>query len=1768
MSIGSGKVWQLECKIEMENAGAPRPPPRKAPSQPVGPGVAAGHSHASAGGCPPPSSPFHEDHRRELEALRSELEAERLRSQEARRRFALEARELRQAAERDRQLLADQLRSKWEQQRARELRQLREASLRQREVEIRQLLRWKEAELREAQELLQRERDAAMRQARDLQRQLAEELVGRGSKGTGVCVAAGGGSGAAVSTESRAKLQEVLGKLRWEVDGEQAARIRHLKAELELERSLFLKYILERFEGEHALQRYRPASFQQQLPQPPAKLEKTRPRSLESLVPARDSPPAEPASKSRSLYNNLSLSQSSHHHHRYDFLDGQIPKDSSHCLLQPQKMLGDAFQRDTLEPVPKTDETVDIPLEGKGSSWGPVEGAPIAAGQQPESQGWLAAGSFDQLVKQNEALLKVLAELEQQCTLLREENTLLRKSNFPKMEEKVKKLKKKNTELIGIARRLEERAKTLQESSLKVGNTPVTLSLSCQDMDLYKTSLAWQQAEELSAQAGEALGKGQHLPSQRERWELQTKRATGMKSPCLFKIIDFDCLLRESQREVLRLQRQLMLKNQKKSPQHSKISSNDAASSVMIKNTSSNLVSCLEDSSLPKKTAKALNTSVEDVESKAFSAKNGSKNNENSTFETDSDTEHQLQILKEKLSEKVRDYETLKHEVEKNRKKYHDLELQLNETLTEKIRIAEQNFQLHKKNECREKTENENEEIKVKLTIDDHNSVIQLARELEIKVENLEQVIRDMKETVGKQQQLESEHKETLLVLQKREEEIKQMQQIQTEIKRDYKKAVQLLEAQVKKSENNCQSQTEQFYFLESVQLQIKKSELIESKLPYTICSSTAVLSPEKWEENNCHILHCSENINFKDAASINSSGLFGKAKELESHSNSSEKESVQNSSKSCSNPEKDTAGELGEMETDNVSINLMLKNQCSSKLRVFLARHSYDPFDGPNKNPKAELPLTAGEYVYVYGEMDEDGFYEGELMDGRRGMVPSNLIEEVSDNDLISFVPTEPSEISSHSYNEMGFPCHSTSSEENSDGAEALCADVLTSGLRRELYGDQTAVPCPQNLTLIKQFARSILIGWDPPHIQDNWEKVHSYNIYVNTDLYNNVKPSSHMKALIENLDLESYTYQISVQSLTDKGNSDKMQCTFLVGKSFSAAPEFLRLRSLTATLAEITWLPSNSNYTHAVYLNGEKYDETNTGTYWYTFQNLKPNSQYNVEVEAHPPNDVPFQGNLKKKSTAITFTTPSAGPPNPPLDVQVQPSSVGYLAIHWLPATIDSAGSSNGVKVTGYSVYVNGQKVTEIMSPTAGSVSLSVSHLLIFQESWKVSVRTMSAFGESEDSVPALIPPHLVSISGSLLAKSVACTMAPDLTFKESLECKATTMNTSSSICTHVFHGDTIHFTSECKESTDLPAVTASWNHMFPSVMASHNARNENGGDSRLHLSAWKKSSEHAFPEATCGGSASSIQVASKSSCIKKVAKTFAKDMQREECFLSKNIACKNQSNNSKIKVNTVSQYTNMIVEDNSLQYHVEDLDANHLSHEPNISSPEFLLNKSSYRNMTTHNAHLWKECDGFFGDNHIKQLCKKLSNLSLCNNEPEEMQVSRTVRHDPLGAHNHTSDLLDTEEEEEYIMSTSGKDDFTPQKQQISLSEETNDKVISMMLKSQQATPSVPHSGSQIGFDSGDKDSSERLFVALFDYDPVTVPHNTKQAREELSFKVGQILKVTSDKDAHGFYKGECEGKKGYIPCNTVSEMYIESKEVRDHLLKKSFMQDETL
>ncbi|XP_005056424.1 PREDICTED: peripheral-type benzodiazepine receptor-associated protein 1 isoform X2 [Ficedula albicollis] len=1007
-----------------------------------------------------------------------------------------------------------------------------------------------------------------------------------------------------------------------------------------------------------------------------------------------------------------------------------------------------------------------------------------------------SGADYSFLVSQNTKLLSALEDLRHRCCSLAEENSLLRRSCFPQTEEKVKHLKRKNAELAVIAKRLEERARKLQEANLKVVTAPVPLKGS--SLELCKKAFAHQRAKDLTEQASALLAKDKQIEAlQQECRELQAKLLAGKDDPRCLNIVEFDRLLRESQQEVLRLQRQIALKNFKECLRSSKMSSGSAMPSAAARlgptssclKGASRLKEALGDPALGGRARREVEPGVQPL----GPASEGHENFPPKNAITNHKSSRQIQQLEVELKKKRKKCENLEHEVRKKHKRCKELEIQLQEVQNENARLAEENLQLNEKAGWAGQVESENADLKLQVVLvtKERDSVIQTNQGLQTKLENLEQVLKHMRNVAERRQQLEVEHKEALLDLQEKQEEVRRLQQAQAEARREHEGAVQLLEARVKDLEDQCRSQTEQFsllsqelqqFRLQTGKIDLLTSTLVTSELPLALCSS----APQPhWEKESAvpgllphqstKKVHNEENDKLEPSQRGPDTTMGSPAaptsaqkqsKKGESQSSSSKSESMQNSPKSCPTPEVDTASEMEELDVDSISLMPEPGSQGTAKLQVFLARYSYNPFDGPNENPEAELPLTAGEYIYIYGDMDEDGFFEGELMDGRRGLVPSNFVERVSDDDLMTFLPPELNDLTHSSYQEKSLVSASTSS---GDKSELSIEEGSISPLAGRAEGDQeepvshTAVPYPRRLTLIKQLARSIVVGWEPPLLPAGCPDIQSYNIYVDEELRQNVKSGLQTKAVLEKLDLHSRAYRVSVQTVTERGRSDKLRCTFFVGQGFGVAPTMLKVRSVTATSAEVTWLPCNSNYSHGVYLNGQECDVTKPGVYWYTFHNLQPSTQYVAKLEARPMKtpweEVP-EGQ-EQDSAVIHFTTPLAGTPDAPLDVQVEAGpSPDILVISWLPVTIDAEGSSNGVRVTGYAVYADGQKVIEVTSPTAGSVLVDLSQLQMFQVCHEVSVRTMSQYGESVDSVPAQISSVLLRSSH---CTSPVCTTVP---------------------------------------------------------------------------------------------------------------------------------------------------------------------------------------------------------------------------------------------------------------------------------------------------------------------------------------------------------------------------------------------------------------------
>jgi hypothetical protein len=64
-------------------------------------------------------------------------------------------------------------------------------------------------------------------------------------------------------------------------------------------------------------------------------------------------------------------------------------------------------------------------------------------------------------------------------------------------------------------------------------------------------------------------------------------------------------------------------------------------------------------------------------------------------------------------------------------------------------------------------------------------------------------------------------------------------------------------------------------------------------------------------------------------------------------------------------------AGGRGLMATSRAAGNIGAGDR--RHFDVYVAKYSYDPVQySPNENPEAELKLNAGDYIFIYGSVDE----------------------------------------------------------------------------------------------------------------------------------------------------------------------------------------------------------------------------------------------------------------------------------------------------------------------------------------------------------------------------------------------------------------------------------------------------------------------------------------------------------------------------------------------------------------------------------------------------------------------------------------------------------------------------------------------------------------------------------------------------------------------------------------------------------------------------
>ncbi|XP_075754563.1 RIMS-binding protein 2 isoform X16 [Pelodiscus sinensis] len=944
-----------------------------------------------------------------------------------------------------------------------------------------------------------------------------------------------------------------------------------------------------------------------------------------------------------------------------------------------------------------------------------------------------------------------------------------------------------------------------------------------------------------------------------------------------------------------------------------------------------------------------------------------------------------------------------------------------------------------------------------------------------------------MREAAERRQQLELEHEQALAVLNAKQQEIELLQK-----------------AKVRELEEKCRSHSEQFNLLskelEKFRQQAGKIDLLTSN---SLASSDVLGSPSKSLTQLMNGIATSLGKG-NESPSGSRCVISEIIRPLQITGDKPEQLSVKPTFLSRSRSSSTRCRFDSDM--DNERNSNTSKQRYSGKVHLCIARYSYNPFDGPNENPEAELPLTAGKYLYVYGDMDEDGFYEGELLDGQRGLVPSNFVDFVQDNEsrLSSILGSEQDQnfinhsdhaLEGDSLLEINPPSHVESSVIN-NGTGTFDVNIDEIG--------EDIVPYPRKITLIKQLAKSVIVGWEPPVVPPGWGMINSYNVLVDKEIRMNVSLGSRTKALIEKLNIATCTYRISIQSITSRGTSDELLCTLLVGKDVIVAPSHLKVDNITQISAELSWLPTNSNYSHVIFLNEEEFDIVKAASYKYQFLNLKPNMAYKVKVMAKP-HQMPWQLPLEqreKKEAFVEFSTLPAGPPAPPQDITIDAGSTpATIQVSWKPPTLTSTGTSNGANVTGYGVYAKGQIVAEAMFPTAENTLVELMRIRNV-EAKEVTVRTLSAQGESVDSSVAAIPPDLLvppipHLRTAPKSKPLASAGAPD--------------TKDEHLGPHLKMDESWEQT---RSASPIPGHT-----LEPPAPNFHSPLHGRRSPSPNRILPQ--------PQGT------------------PVTNTVAKAMARE--------AAQRVAENNRMERRSVfSERSNMA------HY------ANSDEEEDGYDSPSIKRRGASVDDFLK-GSELGKQPHYSHGEEYNTESSRG-SDLSDIMEEDEEELYSEMQLEDggrrrvSVTSHN-TLKLLGNP------ASTGRPDRVEHTGRRLSHASGVPQRSRPMLVPSIDGYCSRDHLSPEIyeesETDPGTEDISTRIFVALFDYDPLTMSPNPDAAEEELPFKEGQIIKVYGDKDADGFYRGETCTRLGLIPCNMVSEIQADDEEMMDQLLKQGFL-----
>ncbi|KAK5851870.1 hypothetical protein PBY51_023387 [Eleginops maclovinus] len=1068
------------------------------------------------------------------------------------------------------------------------------------------------------------------------------------------------------------------------------------------------------------------------------------------------------------------------------------------------------------------------------------------------------------------------------------------------------------------------------------------------------------------------------------------------------------------------------------------------------------------------------------------------------------------------------------------KQQYRKLRAKLHAALQEKNRLNLELITHHLKTSKYDQVRSDCDQLRQTLAaVSQERDVAQQQRsQLQGRVENLEHVLKHMHEAVELKQQLQIEHEQALVALHIKQKEINQLQKVK-----------------VCDLEQRCRSQSEHFHQL--------SNELLNFRLQ----SDTAYI-PKINPDSRFQIPLSAEkkvSLGFEaqtktgDESAADPPLLISQFLPRQPQTGDRNRQdllSVKPSTVTTDRPSSPRQRTPSEME-DEASPSPRSKPRYTGQVRLCTARYSYNPYDGPNEHPEAELPLVAGKYLYVYGNMDDDGFYQGELLDGQRGLVPSNFVEFVQDKEKLAIQSGDGGE-DRVSRDHMSLALVAVDGGSSLDGplgsSNALvpCSNGTGGPLDPEDLAEDV-VPYPRKINLIKQLARSVIVAWESPLVPLGWGNISGYNVLVDGELRASVAYGGRTKSLLEKLDLDGCVHRVSVQSITDRGLSDELRCTLLVGANVVVAPCGLRVDDIQRDTAELSWLPSNSNYGHTVFLDGAEHAVVKPGRYRLRFINLKPLTVYKVSVVAQP-HQVPWQLPLEqreRKEAGVEFCTQAAGPPQPPLDVQVLCGQApGVLQVRWKPPILSPTGTSNGANVVGYAVCTKGQRIAEVLFPMADYVTVELTRIQCL-EAREVIVRTLSVQGESQDSqAPRHTPTLNLNPTSNPLTILTHHTNSPvnprhkdnssHLTLNPIPGTPTQADPSSPSFVRHILSPYTFSPASPtkrpvCARDLDAKEHAAHQGGAFPPGQPgwdpSRSPSSQPPGPMQGHTLEAPPSANLRSP------SPQRILPQPRGTLI---PDTVAKAIAREA---AQRVAAESGKGDRR-QVRYGEQGRTFHQHHSDEEEEDEEGFARGRRRGPSVD--EFL--RGSELGRPPHYSHN--------EDYHSES--SRGSDLSDIMEEDEEELYSEMQLEEGRRRNSHNTPKNNT---------SGGRHDRDGRRVHHGGSQPQRRPLMVPSIDGYRDRDRDRRSPTY--YDESEPEESFRIFVALFDYDPLSMSPNPDAADEELPFKEGQIIRVYGDKDTDGFYRAEVRGRMGLIPCNMVSEIRAEDEETMDQLIKQGFL-----